>query len=143
MRSGGDMATQDDGMFKGNEGGAAKFTESGKVKTRTPYETKPKGAAPSARDLRLLDAGACWAWVAVMPPANGLGNIVEGRGFFAFRLAVEEAETELFVVALRASAARSLAEGGGNRASSTEKDDAAKDEQWPFHEGGSHHLSNT
>ena len=78
-----------------------------------------------------------------MPPANGLGNIVEGRGFFTFRLAVEEAELELFVVALRAGTARSLAEGGRNRASSTEKDDAAKDEQWPFHEGGSHHLSNT
>jgi len=64
-----------------------------------------------------------------MPPANRLGNVVEGRGLLAFRLAVEESEMELVVVALRAGAARSLGEGGRNRARSTEKDDAAKDEQ--------------
>ena len=63
-----------------------------------------------------------------MPPADGLGDIVERRSLRAFRLAMEQAEMEFFVVALGAGAARSLGEGGGNRASSTEKDDAAKDE---------------
>lgn len=78
--------------------------------------------------LGLLDAGACWAWIAMMPPADGFGDVVEGRSLRAFRLAVEEAEMKLIVVALRAGTARSLGEGGGNRASSTEEDDAAKDE---------------
>jgi hypothetical protein len=64
-----------------------------------------------------------------MPPAYGLGNGVEGRGFFAVRLAMEPLEMELFVMALRAGSARSLGEGGRNRASSAQEDDAAKDEQ--------------
>jgi hypothetical protein len=35
----------------------------------------------------------------VVPPANGLGNGVEGRGFLVVRLAMEPLEMELFVVA--------------------------------------------
>ena len=50
-------------------------------------------------------------------------------------------EVEPVVMALRAGSARSLGEGGGNGASCAEEDDAAKDEKWPFHEGGSRHLS--
>jgi hypothetical protein len=64
-----------------------------------------------------------------MPPAYGLGNSVEGWGFLAVRLAIEPLEMELFVVALRAGSPRSLGEGGRNRASSAQEDDAAKDEQ--------------
>lgn len=78
---------------------------------------------------RLLHAGACWAWVAVMPPAYGLGNAVERRGSLAVRLAMEPLEMELFVMALRAGPARSLGGGGRNRASSAQEGDAAKDEQ--------------
>jgi hypothetical protein len=64
-----------------------------------------------------------------MPPAYGLGNGVEGRGFLAVRLAIEPLEVELSVTALRAGSARSLGKRGGNRTSSAQEDDAAKDEQ--------------
>jgi len=64
-----------------------------------------------------------------MPPAYGLGNAVEGRGFLAVRLAMEPLEMELFVMALRPGPAWSLGGAGRNRASSAQEDDAAKDEQ--------------
>jgi hypothetical protein len=35
-----------------------------------------------------------------MPPADGFGDVVEGRSLRAFRFAVEKAEMEFFVVAL-------------------------------------------
>ena len=79
-------------------------------------------------DSWLLDAGTYWAWVVVMKPAYGLGNIVEGRGFLLVSLGVVmKPEVEPVVVTLRAGAARSLGEGG--RANRAEEDDAAKDEQ--------------
>jgi hypothetical protein len=90
----------------------------------------------------LLHAGAGWAGVAVVPPAYGLRDIVERSGFLLMSLgAAVKPEVGPVVMALRAGSARSLGEGGRYRASSAEEDDAAKDEKWPFHEGGSHHLS--
>lgn len=90
----------------------------------------------------LLHAGAGWAGVAMVPPAYGLRDIVERRGFLLVSLgAAVKPEVGPVVMALRAGSARSLGEGGRYRASSAEEDDAAKDEKWPFHEGGSHHLS--
>jgi hypothetical protein len=78
----------------------------------------------------------------MVPPAYGLRDIVERRGFLLVSLgAAVKPEVGPVVMALRAGSARSLGEGGRYRASSAEEDDAAKDEKWPFHEGGSHHLS--
>jgi hypothetical protein len=48
----------------------------------------------------LLDAGAGWAWIAVMPPANGFRDVVERRSLGTFRLAMEPREMEGVVVAL-------------------------------------------
>ena len=63
-----------------------------------------------------------------MPPAYGLGGVVEGRSFVLVRLVVAmKPEVEPVVVAFRAGPLRSLGEGG--RANRAEKDDAAKDEQ--------------
>jgi hypothetical protein len=65
--------------------------EQGRIGINPPLQTEWLG---------LLDAGARWAWIAVMPPADGFGDVVEGRSLRAFRFAVEKAEMEFFVVAL-------------------------------------------